>query len=215
MPSFLSGSKSIRIDQHEPATPGRHPAILLLHGAGGNVQFWANRIAPHLTRLNVALYAVHYFDRTGTVRADPDTIRDGFHFPEWLSTISDALAYIRARPNIDPHRIALLGVSLGAFLSLTLATDPAARIRAVVEVSGGLPDLYTVGATSAFPPTLILHGDADTVVPVTYARHLESLLARLSVRHETLILSGQGHWFDPPAQMQILLATARFLAQNL
>src|ERR1019366_5345045 len=113
MSTFFSGDKSIHIDQHEPTTPGRHPAILLLHGSGGNVSFWSDRIAPHLTR-----------------------------------------------PNIDPNRIALLGISLGAFLSLALATDPATNIRAIVEISGGLPDPYAANATSAFPPMLILHGGA-------------------------------------------------------
>jgi carboxymethylenebutenolidase len=215
MSSFLSGGTSTRIDQHEPPTPGPHPAILLLHGSGGNVRFWSDRVAPHLTRLNIALYAVHYFDRTGTTRAYPENILDGYHFPAWLSTISDGLAYIRARPKVDSSRVALLGISLGAFLSLALATDPAARIRAVVEISGGLPDPYAIGATSAFPPTLILHGTADTVVPVTYAQQLDKLLTRLAVPHDTHLFPNQGHWFDAPAQLRILLTIAQFLAQRL
>ena len=201
--------------QHEPATPGPHPAILLVHGSGGNVSFWADRIAPYLTRLNVALYAVHYFDSTGTQRADTATILDGFHFPAWLATLSDALAYIRGRPKVDANRIALLGISLGAFLSLTLATDPAARVRAIVEISGGMPEQYAVGASASFPPTLILHGGADNIVPVARAHELDELLTRHKVPHETHILPNQGHWFDGPAQMQILLNTARFLAQHL
>jgi carboxymethylenebutenolidase len=215
MSTFFSGDKSIHIDQHEPTTPGRHPAILLLHGSGGNVSFWSDRIAPHLTRLNVAFYAVHYFDRTGTTRAAYADIIDGHHFPAWLSAIADALAYIRTRPNIDPNRIALLGISLGAFLSLALATDPATNIRAIVEISGGLPDPYAANATSAFPPTLILHGGADTFVTVSDAHKLEAQLTALNVPHETHIFPNQGHWFDSPTQLQILLATARFLSQHL
>jgi carboxymethylenebutenolidase len=215
MATFLSGGRQIRITQHEPVTPGPHPAILLVHGSGGNVSFWADRFAPHLTRLNVALYVVHYFDSTGTTRADMATILDGFHFPVWLATLADALAYIRRRPNIDADRIALLGISLGAFLSLTLATDPAARVRAIVEISGGMPEQFAIGATSAFPPTLILHGDPDNIVPVASAHSLNALFDRLGVAHEMLLLPGQGHWFDAPAQMQILLNIARFLAQHL
>src|SRR5436309_14844485 len=107
MASFVSGGVPIRIDQQEPTAAGKHPAILLLHGSSGNVSFWFNRIAPQLGRLNLGLYAAHYFDRTGTVRADRETILDGYHFRTWSSTVIDAIAYIRTRRPIDPGRVAL------------------------------------------------------------------------------------------------------------
>ncbi len=215
MANFVSGGKPIGIDYHEPAGPGPHPAILLLHGSGGNIGFWTDRVAPYLTRLNVALYAVHYFERTGTSRASTATILDGVHYPQWLETISDALAHVRSRPGVDAGRVALLGISLGAFLALSVAVDPAAGVRAVVELSGGMPDDYRPQATGSFPPTLILHGDADTVVPVGQARALESLLTGLGVAHQTEILRGQGHWFDSASQLRILMVTAQFLGRYL
>ena len=215
MPTFLSGDKRIHIDQHEPTTPGRHPAILLLHGSGGNIGFWADQIAPDVTSRNTSLYAVHYFESTGTVRADYDTIIDGVHFPKWLVTIADALAWMRTQPNVDPNRIALIGISLGAFLALSLATDPAANIRAIVELSGGLPDPYAGIATSAFPPTLIFHGATDTYVTVSDAEKLIAKLTALKVKHEAHIFSNQGHFFSPTTQLQILMTTARFLSQHL
>ena len=215
MASFVSGRVPIRVDQREPTAAGRHPAILLLHGSGGNVSFWFDRVAPQLARLNLGLYAAHYFNRTGTIRADRETILDGRHVPMWLSTISDAIAYIRTRPSVDPDRIALLGISLGAFLALSLATDPAARIRAIVEVSGGIPESSLSAVGPNFPPTLIVHGDVDTVVPVSMAYQLKELLGRHRVPFQGLILPGQGHWFDPAAQLQILMATAGFLVRHL
>jgi dipeptidyl aminopeptidase/acylaminoacyl peptidase len=214
MPTFPSGETPIRIQQIEPSGPGPFPAILLLHGAGGNVVFWLEKFGPMLSRIGVACYAVHYFDRTGTDFADTDTILDGHHFPLWLKTISDALAYISARPCIDPNRIALLGVSLGAFLSLATATT-AKNIRAVAEISGGLVEPYAAQATSAFPPTLILHGDTDTVVPITNATELDALLTRLSVPHQIQLLPGEGHWFSAPAQLHLLAEVAQFLHRYL
>ena len=151
MPTFLSGGKPIRLDAHLPATPGPHPALLLLHGSGGNIAFWLDRIAPFLSALGAAIFAPHYFDRTGTARADAATLQDGIHVPLWLETVGDALAHIAALPDVDPGRIALVGVSLGAFLSLALATRPALPIKLVVDLSGGLVPPYEAGATSAFP----------------------------------------------------------------
>ncbi len=215
MPTFPSGGKPIRLDAHLPATTGPHPALLLLHGSGGNIGFWLDRIAPYLSRLGVALFAPHYFDRTGTTRADPATLQDGIHVPLWLETVQDALAHIAAQPNIDPNRIALVGISLGAFLSLALATRPSLPIRAVVDLSGGLVPPYEALATPSFPSTLILHGEADTIVPVALAHALDALLTRLGVQHQTVLLPGEGHWFSPAAQFRILTAVAAFLGKHL
>jgi carboxymethylenebutenolidase len=215
MPTFSSGDKSIHIDQHEPKSPGRHPAILLLHGSGGNIGFWADQIAPYVTSRDISLYAVHYFESTGTARADYDTIIDGVHFPKWLATVADALAWMRTQPGVDPNRIALIGISLGAFLALSLATDPAANIRAIVELSGGLPDPFAANATSAFPPTLIFHGAEDTYVTVSDAEKLVARLTALKVPHETHIFRNQGHFFSPTTQLQILMTTAKFLSKHL
>ena len=215
MASFQSSGTPILIDQHEPAAAGKHPAILLLHGSGGNIAFWTERLAPQASRLNIALYAVHYFDRTATRRADAATILDGVHFPQWLATIADALAYIRARPCVDPARVALLGISLGAFLALSTGANPEGRVRAIVEVSGGLPEMDRPRVTRQFPPTLILHGDADTIVPVAQAHTLQAILAQAGVPHQTSIYPGQGHWFDAGTQLRIMADMAGFLGRYL
>ena len=213
MRTFLSGGKTIRIQQIEPST-SRFPAVLLLHGSGGNLAFWFDRFAPQLSRLGVACYAVHYFDRTESTHADAATILDGHHVPLWLSAIDDTLAYIAKRPGVDVKRIALLGVSLGAYLSLAAGTT-SNIIRAIIEVSGGLAQPYASHATSSFPPTLILHGETDSVVPVSQATELSALLDRLSVPHQMQLLPAEGHCFSPPAQLRILSAVATFLGRYL
>jgi dienelactone hydrolase len=221
--TFPSGGRNIRIDMHEPPTTTPHPAIILMHGAGGNVGFWLDRLAPHLSAAGIALYAPHYFERTGTARADYAAITDGVHVPQWLDTLDAAVAFAAQRPNVDPARIALIGISLGAFLSLAFAaglsasSDPQARhrIRALVDLSGGLTDPFAGRATRDFPPTLILHGEADTVVPVSHAHALDALLTKLAVPHETRLLPSEGHWFSVGGQMQLLLAVANFLSKHL
>src|SRR5438093_367995 len=49
--------------------------------------------------------------------------------------------------------------------------------------------------TAAFPPVLMLHGAADSVVPVSEARRLERLLRDRGLAHEMRIYAGQGHGF--------------------
>lgn len=230
--SFFAAGKSIRMEAFEPPAASakatglpstRIPAILLLHGAGGRIGFWLDRLAPHLLSAGVALYAPHYFDRTDTQYADLAVIADGVHVPQWLETIQAALQWIGARPGVDPQRVAVIGISLGSFLSLSLAAlqsaspDPALRtaIRCVVDLSGGLPEPYASTATHDFPPTLILHGENDTVVSVSHARKLDHRLSELDVPHETRLLPGEGHWFSAAAQLDLLLSVSRFLSRYL
>ncbi len=222
---FASHGHSIRLSAQELAVSnsdgagGKRPAILLLHGSGGNVELWSTQLGAILQGAGVHLYAPHYFERTGTLRADENTLCDGIHVPQWLQTVDDALAYVASRPAVDPKRIIVIGISLGAFLGLALAatlsasTDPAkaARLRAVVDISGGLVPPYEAVATRRFPPTLILHGTADTVVPVAFAQSLTARLTELGVPHRTELLAGEGHWFGASAWPRMLLAVSAFL----
>ena len=216
MESFASGGKTIRMNVQEPAGEGPFPAILLVHGAGGNVDFWLDRIAPAVTRMGIAVYAVHYFDRTGTVRADAVAVRDETTVRAWLGTVRDAVKWVAARPKVNAKRVALLGISLGAYLSLALgAEDGTKDVRAIVDVSGGLAAPQDAMATKEFPPTLIVHGEADTVVAVSEGMRVEAVLKRLGVAHEKLLLPGEGHWFSAGAQLRILAAVAGFLGKHL
>lgn len=206
----------------EPAgqpAPRKRPAVLLLHGSGGNIDFWSSHLSVILEEAGVHFYAPRYFDRTGTQRADMNTLTDGVHVPQWLHTVDDALRFVATRPCVDPSRIVVVGISLGAFLGLALAAqlsaaihpDEAARIRAVVDISGGLVAPFDELATRRFPATLILHGAADTVVSATFADALTTRLTALNVPHRVELLPGEGHWFGPTAWPRLLMAISAFL----
>src|SRR5947208_3408403 len=74
MDTFLSGGVPIRLRCYEPTGPESRPALMLFHGSGGNVDYWLQYLGPATNRLGIALYGIHYFDRTKTQRADPTLI---------------------------------------------------------------------------------------------------------------------------------------------
>jgi dienelactone hydrolase len=191
--SFMSLDKKIGVERFEPREAGKYPAIVILHGAGGmdigGREFRA--FARELARRGYVAHIVHYFDQSGTRRADTPTI--GRSFSSWMVTIGDALTSLSKQENVDPRRIGLLGFSLGSYLSLSVASQDR-RVSAVVEYFGGLPELFARNL-KRFPPTLILHGDADTVVPVSEARKLEKVFREKDFAYEIRVYPGQGHRF--------------------
>jgi carboxymethylenebutenolidase len=214
MVSYRSGTVAIAMEQHEPVRPGAVPGMLVLHGSGGAGAYWMDRFAPTLMKFGVAAYAPHYLQKTGSQRATAEMILDGKHFPEWLGAIRDAVGYIAARPGIDARRIGVLGVSLGGYLAVALGIEDR-RIRAVVELSGGLPVGWEDRVAQGMAPVLILHGADDTVVPVAEAHKLQRVLRERRVACEMEVLPGEGHWFSAGAQARVLMSCARFLGQYL
>lgn len=210
---YKSGSASIQIDQSEPGS-GRHAALVVLHGAGGAAQYWLSRFAPMVAQAGLALYAPHYFEKTEIQRPTLANILDGRHFGEWLAAVKDAVTYVAARPAVDVSRIGVLGISLGGYLAVALATQDA-RVRALAEISGGVPLGWEERISSLMPPTLILHGEADDVVPVAEAYKLENLLKNCAAKYQMEIFPGQTHWFDGSGQFALLMRSAGFLQRYL
>lgn len=214
MDTFLSGGQTVRIERYEPAGAGPHPALLLAHGSGGAASYWLNRFAPQLTSFGVGVHAPHYFDKTGTARATPEMILDGQHFPAWLRALEDAVGDLRARPSVDAGRIGVLGVSLGGYLAVALGiTDP--KLRLIIELSGGIPPGWEHRVSAAMPPTLILHGTEDTIVPVSEAYKLQRILTERGARCQAEIFSGENHWFSPQVGPKLLMTCGAFVSKYL
>jgi carboxymethylenebutenolidase len=190
--TFQSGGNPIRLDAYLPETPnGSVPAVIALHGAGGNVS-GMERYASMLAAQGFAVYILHYFDRTGTDSADKPTILR--NFPLWMKTLWDAISFVETQPQVDGKRIALLGFSLGAYLSLAnSAIDQ--RVQAVVEFFGGMPKEMHL-FMRRLCPVLILHGEADATVPVEEAYQLQKLLEKKGIPYEIKIYPGAGHGFE-------------------
>ena len=191
--TFQSGGKPTRLDAYlPPDTPADPlPAVVALYGAGGNIS-GMEQYASMLAAQGFAVYLLHYFDRTGTESADKPTILR--NFPLWMKTLWDAISFIETQPRADGKRIALLGFSLGAYLSL--ANSPIDhRVQAVVEFFGGMPKEMHL-FMRRLCPVLFLHGEADATVPVDEAYQLQKLLEKKGIPYEMKIYPGAGHGFE-------------------
>jgi dienelactone hydrolase len=210
--SFDSGGRSIALDAFLPESNGhRYPAVIGLHGSGGGYATMSDP-ATMLAARGFAVYVLHYFDRTGTTGvADKQTaIR---HFPVWGKTLWDAISHVARQPKVDEERIGLLGFSLGAYLALSVASVDT-RVKAVVDFFGGFPKEMKF-FMRRLCPTLILHGDADSTVPVEEAHHLQQMLEKRDIPHELQIYPGVGHSFQGEIWDDARRRTLAFLQKYL
>ena len=209
--AFQSGGKPIRLDAYLPETlDGPVPTVIALHGSGGNVS-GMERYATTLAAEGFAVYLLHYFDRTGTESADLQSMKR--NFPLWMKTLWDATSFIETQPQVDRERIALMGFSLGAYLSLAnSAIDP--RVKAVVEFFGGMPKEMRL-FMRRLCPVLILHGEADPTVPVEEAYQLQKLLEKKGIAYEIKIYPGAGHGFESEIWRDSGLQSLQFLRKYL
>jgi dienelactone hydrolase len=135
-----------------PRTPGRHPAVLFLHGSGGN-------------REDLLLPATELAGR-GVVTMTISQPNDATTFRPLVVNARRALDVLAARRDVDPKRLGLIGFSLGAQTAAILAGDES-RLKAVGIISGrGAPiPLYWI--RKAHGDLFFQAGTRDEVVPHT------------------------------------------------
>ena len=219
MQSFTSGGRRIEVEWFAASgssagggNGASRPALLLLHGADGLTFAEGYRFAGRtIAAAGYHVAFVHYLDRTGDRRVAYTRLRQDF--PLWAETVRDAVAWLADQPGTDAQRLGIVGLSLGAALAFTTAAaEP--RVRAIVDYFGPLPD-ELARERPRLPPTLILHGSADAIVPVSHARALERLLLEQGTAHEVQIYEGQGHGLTGSAQLDAAARVARFLGEHL
>jgi dienelactone hydrolase len=210
MATFTSNGKPIRIDHYPPNHAGSSPAMILIHGSGGPLH-GLDPFASQAAMFGLHVFVLHYFERTGHNWVAPSQIES--HFLAWLDTVKDAVSFVVSQPGVDAERIGLLGFSLGAFLSLALATQDS-RIAAVAELFGGLPEPFTKNAGN-LPPVLILHGAQDSTVPIDHAYELERILQQHKISYQIKIYPDQGHVFRGLAQLDAMGRVTQFFGNYL
>jgi phospholipase/carboxylesterase len=102
-----------------------------------------------------------------------------------------------AGAGVPPNACALAGFSQGAMMALFtgLRRDPPPR--AILAYAGALLGGDGLKAElSGYPPVLVVHGEADDVVPAARSRDAERMLRQLGVPVESLYCDGLGHGID-------------------
>ena len=196
-------------------TPG--PALVVMHGWGGNAEMMLPLAAP----LHTAGYSLLLVDARCHGQSDGDTFAS---LPRFAEDIDAALRWLADQPEVDAQRLGVVGHSVGAgaallaasrrtdlraVVSLAAFAHPAAMMRRwmagmhipywplgayilayVQRVIGHRFDAIAPCHTIARVscPVLIVHGLADDTVPVAEAQQIYA--ARASDAVELLLVPG-------------------------
>jgi phospholipase/carboxylesterase len=102
-----------------------------------------------------------------------------------------------AATGLDEQRLALVGFSQGTMMSLFVALRRARPVAGVLGFSGALVGAEALpGEMRARPRVLLVHGDADEIVPFAMMGAAEAALRENGVPVETIARAGLGHGID-------------------
>lgn len=168
---------------HVPAA-GAKPFVLYFHGNGGALNLRAERFR-RLTADGTGLLGVSYRGYGGSTGS-----------PSERGFLADAAAaYAFARGRYAPERLVVWGESLGTGVAVALAAEQpvgrvllespfasaveiAAKVYPFVPVRWLMRDPFRsdlrIGKVTA--PTLVIHGDHDTVVPIASGERLYDMI---------------------------------------
>jgi phospholipase/carboxylesterase len=102
-----------------------------------------------------------------------------------------------ARLGLPEAAYTIMGFSQGAMMSLFAGLRRATPPRAILAFSGALIAPQTLaGEMTAASPVLLVHGEADDVVPANRSREAETALRAAGVSVDAHFIPGLGHGID-------------------
>ena len=178
-------------------------AVIILHGYGGDGKDismlslnWKRHmpntvfICPNgheVCQINPSGF--QWFDLT---KDDPDYILEQSIKAE--NKIQNFINEIKQEFNLTNNKICLAGFSQGCMLSLNVGLITEEKFSCIVGFSGKIIDQNNLkGRLKNFSDVLLIHGDADQVVPSTYLLEAKDFLIRNGINVQTLLIKNCDH----------------------
>jgi len=128
--TFPSGDVTLAGSLRVPVSPGRHPAVVYAHGSGPGTRNQISLLAHFFLHRG---FAVLGYDKRGVGGSTGDWRR--IDFPELASDALAAVSFLRGRPDIDPNKVGLYGISQGGWV-VSLAASRSTDVAFFISHSG-------------------------------------------------------------------------------
>lgn len=221
-------------EYRHPANSAVRQAVILLHGYGADGHDLIG-LAPQMAESlpGTAFYSPHAPEPCEMSPAGRQWFSLASYDPEMMLRAPEIMSPIHARllqgartaapclhsfiesisekEQLPLERIALVGFSQGAMMAMHVALRQSTSLAAVVGFSGALVGAEVLhDEVTARPPVLLVHGDADSVVPYPAMAFAERALRENCVDVNTVTCQGLPHGIDTHG----LSHAVRFLTQH-
>ena len=178
-------------------------AVILLHGYGGDgkdismLSLNWKRHMPNTVFIcpnghEVCLINPSGFQWFDLTKDDPDYILEQSIKAE--NKIQKFINEIKQEFNLTNDKTCLAGFSQGCMLSLNAGLISEEKFSCIVGFSGKIIDQNNLkGRIKNFSDVLLIHGDADQVVPSTYLLEAKDFLIRNGINVQTLLIKNCDH----------------------
>ena len=198
--------------------------VILLHGYGadGNDLFGlSGALADHMPdtafrapnapeKCGVNPMGYHWFPIPWLDGSTEEQSKAGFQ--KAAETLDAYLTDAMAEEGVTSAQTVVVGFSQGTMMSLHVAPRRAEPVAGIVGFSGRLLDKDMAdGDTLVHPPVLLIHGDADEMIPVQEMSEAETALRAAGFMVASHISQGIGHGIAPDG----LGLALRFMVEKL
>lgn len=196
--------------------------VVFLHGYGADGQDLiglAEPLAAHLPRTRFLApdapnacranpvgrewFGIPWLDGTGEAEAAAGLEASSARLGAWLDDLADQ--------GVGPERTVLVGFSQGTMMALHVGLRRQAALAGIVGFSGRLLAPERLPEIATRPKVLLVHGDADPVVPFASLAEAETALRAAEVPVEAHVSRGTAHGIAPDG----LGLALRFIRERL
>jgi dienelactone hydrolase len=209
-------NNTVHAEYFRPRREGRRPAVVVLHILGADFAL-SRYLASRLADQGVAALFVklpYYGERRPRGEdkrfLSTDIERSVLAMRQGVCDVRRAVAWLAARPEIDPNRLGVTGISLGGIVSsLAAAVEPSIQKGAFLLAGGDLASiLWEMPEAAKYRDAWIKSGRAfqdlkvltDPFDPLTYADRLR--------KKKVIMMAGNVDDVVPPASAQVLWEAA-------
>jgi carboxymethylenebutenolidase len=194
--SYKSGGESVSGYLATPGTPGKHPAVIVIHEWWGLNDWVKEQAAKFADQGYVALAVDLYRGKVASSSDEAHELMRGVPDDRGIRDLEAAFAYLASRADVNANKIGSVGWCMGGGWSIKLAVQQP-KLAACIVNYGPLP---TDAANIARIKALVLgnFGANDRGITPESVRAFDAAMKAAGKTVDSKIYDGAGHAFENP-----------------